>query len=390
MNDRFLLPQVIHGVAGEEMNIYFSNVYATLNPANYAFHFHCKCGICCEERWHFTPTAEEIGTYSARLEIFDDNGLVTSGETTIIIHDPVNFLGVKLHLLMIGDSLTDQSHYPTHIHTLCRRFGIELEMLGTNVPEILRNRPGQVIRYPEPELLPGVRHEGYGGWTAKAFLSRREIPENPRHHWECPSPFLNAQGEFDFGGYISKHCSGKVPDVIMIGLGTNDLGNITEENYNETLNSFLKNMTLLQEKLREAAPCAVMGIVLNPYGSSSQTAWGKNYGSRRFRWEKRQLHAKAYREIAKLFEKRENTFLVPLYQAVDPVYGYPCEECKAFAESDTMLLQPCNALHPSPAGYRQMGSAAFSWLLDVMERLPLVFIDPPPDIFNTEFDFSSK
>ena len=173
MNDRLLMPPVIHGTVGEEMNLYFANLFTVLNPANYAFQFYCEKGSCCEERWHFTPGKDDVGTFEASLEIYDDNGLVASGKCSIIIHDPAAAAGKKLRLLMIGDSLTDQSHYPAHIHTLCKRYGVDLEMLGTNMPEMLYNQPGQLIKYPDPELLRGVRHEGYGGWTAGGFLTRK-------------------------------------------------------------------------------------------------------------------------------------------------------------------------------------------------------------------------
>lgn len=368
MNERLLMPQCFHGTAGEEMSFYFANVYAALNPANYAFYFHCSKGSACEERWHFTPSSEDAGTLEGAVEVRDDDGVVASGNCRMIIHDPAKSAGKKVRLLMIGDSLTDQTHYPTHIHTLCRRYGIDLEMLGTNVPEILRNRPGQLIRYPEPELLSGVRHEGYGGWSANTFLTRKEPPENAIHHWQCASPFINAKGEFDFAEYIEKHCSGIAPDVIMIGLGGNDLGAVTDENCQEKIANYVQNMKTLYSKLRKAAPDAVFGITLNPYGTRNQDAWGKNCGCKRFRWDKRRLQPKAFRALEKEFCNQEKTFIIPLYHAIDPIFGYPREEVKAFAESDILITRQCNALHPCPAGYRQMGIAAFSWLLDILEN----------------------
>ena len=368
MDERLLMPKVIYGSAGIEMNVYFSNIFETLNPANFAFHFHCSRGSCCDERWHFTPTSNDRGCQEAKVEIFDDNGLQAAASCRLIIRDPAQSAGKKVKLLMIGDSLTDQSHYPVHIHTLCKQYGIALEMLGTNIPENLKSLPGQLIRYPESELLPGVRHEGYGGWTAGTFLTRREaLKTTPFHHWHCASPFLNGCGEFDFKGYLEKNCSGQIPDIIMIGLGTNDLGAVDADNHKELTAKYLENMTTLYEKLHADVPDALFGIVLNPYGTATQAAWGKNYGSSRFRRNIRHFLPFAYRELEQCFASKENCYIVPLYHAIDPYHGYPEETSEAFSGSNITVTRQCNALHPSPAGYRQLGAAAFSWLMDVLE-----------------------
>lgn len=370
MNDFLLIPPVIHGTVGEEMNLYFANLFAVLNPADYAFQFDCEKGACCAERWHFTPGKEDVGSYEASLEIYDDNGIAASGKCTIVIHDPEASSGKKLRLLMIGDSLTDQSHYPTHIHTLCKRYGIQLEMLGTNVPEELYKQPGQVIQYPDPELLPGVRHEGYGGWTAGSFLTRKKADEvEVYHHWNCASPFFNGDGDFDFAGYIEKYCGGKAPDVILIGLITNDLFGVNEGSYQELTGKYVENMSTLYDKLHHAAPESVIYIVLNPYCAQSQDAFGKKYGSKYFRRGMRKYCPMAFRELEKRFrEQHREAPFIALYPAIDPVYGYPMEESEAFAGSGIMVRRQIDGVHPAPAGYRQMAVAAFSSLLDLLEK----------------------
>ena len=75
----------------------------------------------------------------------------------------------------------------------------------------------------------------------------------------------------------------------------------------------------------------------------------------------------AYRELEKIFGSKRNCYIVPLYHAIDPYHGYPEETSEAFSGSNITVTRQCNALHPSPAGYRQMGAAAFSWLLDILE-----------------------
>ena len=328
MSDRLFLPPVIYGAVGIEMNLYFSNIFTAINPANYLFNFRAPLGRCDRERWRCIPRQEDVGTHEAHLEIYDDSGLVASGECRIVITSPETVAGKKLRLLMIGDSLTDQGHFPVHFHTLCRRYGMDLTMLGTNVPEEFSKLPGQLIRYPDSSLLPGVRHEGWGGWAASTFLTRKEVAES-RDHWERPSPFINEKGVFDFQYYLEKYCGGIAPDIITITLGGNDLLSVNSSNSQEIIGKFLKNMETLYLSLRETAPDALYCLGIEPYGSRDQDAWGKNYGSRSFIWNLR-FKAEGFRQLLEHFKQFPEVCSIPLYSAIDTFYGYPSEEEKCF------------------------------------------------------------
>ena len=369
MNERLFLPEILCGCVGVEMNVYFANIFAAVNPAGFFFRFSCDMGRCDEKRWRCVPDKKSVGVHEARLQVMDDSGIVAEGSAKILIADPEVFRGRRLRLLMIGDSLTDQTHYPAQLHALCRRFSLEETMLGTNVPAELCTQPGQLIRYPEPALLEGVRHEGWGGWTAWSFFTRKKPDECvPFHHWNGSSPFLDEKGNFDFGRYLEKHCGGTAPDVILIGLGGNDLSGITDENRETLTDKFLDGMEQLYAGLRRDAPEALFGVVLNPWGARSQDAWGSNYGSRRFAWDKRRLVPPVYRQLAERFTRLPRTFIVPLFPAVDPEHGYPEQEESRSAEDPAKVVRQCNALHPSPAGYRQMGNAAFAFVVNALKN----------------------
>ena len=173
MRERLFLPPFLYGCTGIEMNLYFANVFTCINPGNYVFKFHCEIGRCDQERWRCIPRQEETGVHEARLEVISEDGVVAEGECRLVICSPDKASDRKLRLMMVGDSLTDQTWYPAHIHTLCRKYNIDLTMVGTNIPEQLRELPGQLIEYPDRELLYGVRHEGWGGWSAATFLYRK-------------------------------------------------------------------------------------------------------------------------------------------------------------------------------------------------------------------------
>ncbi len=367
MIERLLLPPVVCGCTGIEMNIYFTNVFTCINPSNYVFKFSCPVGRCDTDRWHLVPGDDDIGNHQAQLQVLDDNGVVAQAKCRIEIFPANKCAGKKLRLLMIGDSYTDQSHYPTHLHTLCVQNGMELTMLGTNVPLELCKVPGQMIDYPPEELLHGVRHEGWGGWTAYTFLNRKEpILRDTYYHWDCASPFLNEQGTFDFQAYLDRHCDGLPPDVIMISLGGNDLITVNDENYQQCISNYVNNMCTLQARLQKNAPNAIFGIGLEPYGTMEQTAWGKSMGCKFFAWDKRRFAPVAYARLAEAFANVPNCYMMPMYHALDPIHAYKRALEKCFEESTEMIERGQDALHPNSSGYRQGANSSFAWLLSVL------------------------
>ena len=370
MQDKLLLPSVIYGATGIEMNLYFANVFSCINPKNYFFKFHCDIGRCDQERWRCIPTAENIGSHEAEIEVFNDNGMVASGKCSVVISAADSAAGKVLRLLMIGDSLTDQTCYPADLHRLCVSNKIDLTMLGTNVPLKFREFPsGKMINYPPEKELEGVRHEGWGGWSAGTFLYRDKPIENDvYYHWNNASPFINEEGVFDFKGYINRNCDGIAPDVILLALGGNDMITVNPDNQQKVIGRFLENIQKLYQLLRKDAPETHFGIVLEPYGSMDQSSWGKSHGCQFFAWDRRSLVPAAYAEMVKIFSDEKNCSIVPLYTAVDPINGYHRSVERCFEGSPRTVERGTDSLHPSPAGYRQVANSAFGWLLNTMER----------------------
>ena len=71
-----LMPDEILSVQGIETNVYFANVFKTVNPDNYFFQVSCPKGKLMKKFWTVTPEKKDIGTYSWKLTVFDDNGKV--------------------------------------------------------------------------------------------------------------------------------------------------------------------------------------------------------------------------------------------------------------------------------------------------------------------------
>ena len=80
------LPDAIYAVPGVEMNVYFENLLPLINSANYVFDVDCNKGINQERRWTFVPEEKDAGSYKWSLKVFDQQGLVCQGETTLIVN----------------------------------------------------------------------------------------------------------------------------------------------------------------------------------------------------------------------------------------------------------------------------------------------------------------
>jgi len=99
-----------------------------------------------------------VGLHDLQLEVRDQsNSVVARAATRLRIIPADAASNQKISLLLIGDSLTHASVYPQHLLPLCDAPGYpRLSLVGSHGPG---------------ETLGAVRHEGYGGWTARRFAT---------------------------------------------------------------------------------------------------------------------------------------------------------------------------------------------------------------------------
>lgn len=53
---------------------------------------------------------------------------------------------------------------------------------------------------------------------------------------------------------------------------------------------------------------------------------------------------------------------MPAFVGLDTVYGYPTVSVPPNAHAPEPIRRMSNGLHPSAAGYRQMGDAFYCWI----------------------------
>ena len=353
---RMVLPSEIHAVAGIETNFYFDNVVLVLNPANFAFDVTCTKGSQQSERWTWVPTDEDVGELPFQLEVRDEhNRVVSRGSSTIKIAAAKAEKKKPLSLLMVGDSLTHASIYPQYLLNLSQKSSnLELTLAGSHVqnPQNTANR-----------------HEGYGGWTAKRFVTYFDDTARQEVHAKRGSPFLYKQPDgsikLDFPHYCQDVNEGRFPDAVTIFLGPNDIFSFQDDTIAGGIEDMLGHYDKLIEMVHTASPSTRIGVMLPVPPAASQDAFGSNYSSGQTRWQyKRNQHALVDEMVKRYAGRRsDGVHLIATHVNLDCVHNYPTASVAPNAHAEEKIVRQTNGVHPSAAGYRQIGDSVYAWLV---------------------------
>lgn len=349
------LPEVIYAVPGVEMNVYFDNLVRVTNPANYVFDVNCPKGRNDQMRWRFLPTEKDIGTYDWNVRVFAQNGLLAQGGCKLVV-SPLNTVENRpLSILVVGDSLTAATAYPERILALSKDPGkLAMKMIGSRG------------RGPERSAIPGgVAHEGYGGWTWNSFATGKNSK-----FLQFPEGDNTKPGTLNFQAFLDQYNDGKAPDVITVMLGINDIFGAQDDNIESRITAIFEKMEVLLTEFRKVAPEALIGVALIPPGAGSQDAFGANYTCGQTRW---QYHKNQRRYNAALTAKFQaanplNISLVPVYINLDCQNNYPQLTSEVNHGNPAKITRLNNGVHPSTAGYNQIGDTFFSWLMAQLNK----------------------
>ena len=349
------LPPEIPVVVGTEFRLWFRNIAMTDDAATCRFEVQCDRGTATAEHWTFTPAEADIGEHRLTITARSANGTPidppATVETNLRIIAPRSLkLGNQtktdltdqspFRLLIVGDSLTHASTYPTEVARLLKASGTNVELMGTHRPE---------------GVAEGIAHEGYGGWTWARFATHYE-PEPDGTHRKRSSPFvfLNEQKKpvLSVSKYFQTHFAGHTPDAIIVLLGINDCFG-APPNDAKAMDAHIDQTFLSADavlaSLREAAPEARIGFCLTPPANARDEAFKANYGDRypRKGWKAIQ-HRLVQRQLEYVAKKNDSKIsIIPTELNVDPVDGYPDN----------------NGVHPNTVGYHQIAQTMFAWLM---------------------------
>ena len=357
--DRMLLPKDIYAVPGIECNVYFRNIFLAVNHDNYVFDVTCKFGRNDLKRWRYTPTEKEGGqSFPITVSVYDRTGKLAA-ESSATVHVAPADAGKDrpVTILMVGDSLTNATIYPTRLHELCQgENNPKLTMLGTH------RGSGR------PPVPGGVAHEGYGGWRWDSFLNKwKEYPPekklSPRDKFYAKSKFLmlkDGKPVFSLANYLKVN-NFKMPDVITFQLGVNDVFGATDTNREKRIGEILQNADKLIAAFRKEAPDALIGVGFVTPGAN-QDAFGSNYRCGQTSWGYYCNQFRLNQAMAKHFAGQKNLVLVPVNINLDTENNFPTKKDVVNAENPAPVSRQSNGVHPAVTGYKQIGDVYYAWL----------------------------
>lgn len=352
---RLILPPEIPAVPGREVNIYFDNVILTPRSDMYLYDVECLRGVQQEERFTWTPTAQDLGQIGLTLRVYDlHETLVAEGSTIINVRPPDAGAGKAVSMLLVGDSLTNAGVYGGELLALCQQPGNPaIRLIGS---------PG-----PGGRNSGDSRHEGYGGWTAERFVTMWEGQTWNEEGRRTRSPFLyekDGKPTLDFAQYCADFNGGQAPDIITIFLGCNDTFGSSEARIDETVDRFLGHMQTLVKEFRRVGPQTKIGIISLVPPAASQDSSGAVVACYQTRWQYRRNVHRVLERSREVFGGREaeNILLIPAYVNLDCVHNYPTSTGPANSRSEVVITRQNNDVHPAASGYKQIADTLYCWL----------------------------
>ncbi len=146
-------------VVGDKFELFYTGIIKSMNPYKYYIKITCNKGRYYPRYYTFTPTVKDVGSYSLKVELFDDyHQLIEDAMTTLVVHNPIN---MKNHqtILCIGDSLTFNGVWVSE--GIRRIIGSDGEPQGLGL-----NLDIKTVGTCQKE---NVSFEGYGGWQWKSY-----------------------------------------------------------------------------------------------------------------------------------------------------------------------------------------------------------------------------
>lgn len=359
---RLILPPLIYAAPGVECNIYFDNIILSLNSDNFAFDVACSKGLQLRERWTFTPKSQDVGDLPIIIDVRDEeNAVVARGRSIVRVASETKG-AAETTLLIVGDSLTEASTYPQEILDLSKSGGATwLKMIGTRG---VKNMPA----------TGDLRHEGYSGWTAQAFatLGGAESRTGRYERGVTGSPFVyqdkDGKKQIDFGRYCTEFNEGKGPDLITIGLGTNDVFSANDNTIDHTIDGMLIYYDALVDAMHKVRADTALGVQLPIPPSTSQDGFRNYVGAgKQTRWQYRRNQHRLVERLIEHYGKREadRLYVIPEYLNIDAEHGFPTWSPAINSHLEQKMTRVNNGIHPNESGYKQVGDAIYGWIVNI-------------------------
>lgn len=411
-------------VVGDRFELFYRGVVRSHNPYNYYVKATCEKGYTYNRYFTYTPKEDEVGSYKLEIALFDDEGkMLESKETLLVVNNPKEVS--KKTILCIGDSLTYNgvwpyigfekysSIYPNKLEFIgkmkkqgeCGEIGYEgyggwqwktfameynnsytssvwvkcqhslddsdqhsvwssndLEWILESIEkDKLKFKRGSGNGAVNPKLGDTMKHISHGTHTSDIVIDSYEYSEG--------NPFFNSNTkEVDFNYYLNTNKFNKA-DYVFILLTWN--GQYIP--YNTDFSVHNEYSQVMIRKIHEAMPEAKIGLIgiQLPCPNGGITAC---YGASGYYhdWYGETITAFNYDEwleaLCKRDEYKDYLTYFDLKAQFDSEYNYHTKDMKVNNRSEILERIGVNGLHPSMAGYLQMGDAFYRFLVHMLNK----------------------
>lgn len=330
-------------VVGDNFQLFYRSVIQAVDPYGYYIKLSGDAGHAYNRYFEFNPT--NTGTYKLTIEVCDDNGIVYGSDSTRLIVSKQTTTQTK-KVLCIGDSLTASGQWVAEGTRKFKEAGGSITTVGT----ITKTINSQTVNY-----------EGRGGWQWSNYLSGYQGSTL------VDSPFKSTNGGISFTEYMEKNNIDEITEVYIMMTFNGLPGVFKEFSFQD---SFIKDAKTLIDQIHKDLPNAKISLMSLPLTStkaglgayySISAAYGDNYGK-----AVTVMNYGAFlEEWCKLDEYKDFMRFVDIKGQFDSENNMP-SEAKAVNNTNTSKTEEVGnamGMHPSTAGYNQIGEAFFRALM---------------------------
>lgn len=336
----------------DNFQLFYRSILQVVDPYHYYIKLTGTVGHQYNRYFEWKPEAINDGkSYSLKVEVCDDNGLVLGTKTTSLVVSSANGTATSKNILCIGDSLTANGYWVSHgAGRYATAGGGAIQLLGT----ITGGYSGASVHY-----------EGRGGWQWSSYISGYAATP------VVPSPFKKTVGTgISFKDYCTKNSYSHI-DELYILMSWNGVGG-SFRNYTMTAEPFVSAKIIIDQfhldfpegkitLLGIPQPSVNAGLGAN---YTINQSYGDNYGQF--------VSILRYNEQLENFAKMANysTFMryVDVKAQFDSEYNMPTEG-KAVNNQNPATEKVGNAMgmHPNTYGYLQIGDVFYRSLCQEWE-----------------------
>lgn len=377
----FVISPEIYAAPDVPCNVYYARIFDSCVSGRYLLEAVSSVGSAYETSWSWTPTAADAGRrVKLVLNAWDDDGLVTSATTTVVVAraPSAEAKARKVTLALLAASDTN-CRYQDQLRERMLAAGF------ANYTPVGSHSGSSASSTCDP--AKGAPHDGYGGYTWDEFMTRYAFAPDEIEHVQAAaereqmkqfgekipegqewmrallkSPLVrwdNGKKVLDIPRWFDKINGGKAPDYLVVELGGNRVAFQRPDANRDAVDGEVRAAAKLLDALRAVAPRTRIAVLTSMGGSLDQDSWGRNYGARQHCRHGLRAFLDYDRKMAALCRARKDPDLifVSAAQNTDPMGAYPTGR------------KTGNAMHATREGGKALGDAIFAWLIsDIANR----------------------